>query len=1248
MRRSTRVAVAIVVVALFALLPAFSVGPARAPAPAAPVAPTTAAAVVSALSGPHPAITCPPPPYPIYAQENGIWPLTPSQRYQGICGYINTDEVHAALFSSQPRSGERFTTTMTLPLDGVQPQANAYLQSWVGMVVKGDRFSQWGQSYAAVYFVPTGAGVGLTYATSFHIFSLINASYYAGGVCPATNLTWNGSFFCESDDYNPTGSATVGGSLPAGDRLSVTFAGDKSSTTGLSVWVNDSTNPLDSLYYVLNSTDTGGFAFEPYFNASCPDFCILNWSMAVGEGMGFSLCPLGPSAFAVCDSYNSTIWQGTHPPEYGIPHFYESSGYTGDFYYFAPVSDSGVCNFILGVTANCNNNAVFGGNGFYPWFTYNGSELDFGSNWTWTTQNWGGASFELLSTANLHDIVPLYFYQTTNDSRDGFIDRGRALNVTAWVQDLGTISSVYLNYQVNGGAIKSIPMVKVNGSSSSANYTAEIPVGADGWVNYTLNATNHAGAVVDQPLSGSYHIQRGPLPTFRVGVTIPYPVCGGSTIGGVSYANNSTVSLNPGYYTLFAHACYPYVFQRWVTTRGLTATPTTNVTAILGVSSSGTLSAYWAYVRPWDVLTAYTSPTSCGQVILNGSYLTNGQQPPSPLLDQYNYSLSYLGCAGDSFAGWTFTGNLSILGGASNTWNIEPFSNGTITANFVTTSSADSVLFYTNPVNCGGIAVNGVGYVSGTGLSLLPGSYPIAPDPCYHYGFRPPWVTTGGVSVSGSTMTVSNGGSVTENYYVLTMVTVQISGCGTAFWDTNRVINNAQFAVANNSTHVVAGTPCPGWYLFTISGAIGVSVVGSVATVNASGIVYYTFIHGSQSQVVAFLTDPTGCGAIVFNGVAFFNSNFTYVPPGTVATITAAPCVGYGFLSWVTYGGIQILGQTAWLNGSGAIQAIFQPQATLYVYTSPGTCGSLVIANTSYTTGAILTLTEFKTYPIAPKPCAGYGFSNYVNSSGAQLPFGTSVGAQVVFLSSAAVLTAIYTPILYRVTIQISPANCGGVRLSSQNYGNGTVLSLSGGTYPITATPCTGDHLVRWTTTSNLTVTNTTLWVNGSGTLGALYQPVPPSVTLAPPGSAFAGLAVLFTATVAVPVPPYNYSYAWSFGDGSTGTTTPVSFTSHTYANPGSYVVTVSVTDPYGRTANASGTVLIVPPTTSSVTGLPPTTLAALAVAVIVVLAVIVVGLRMRAASPAAEGPASPMPPPRPPDADLAETTATDVEPPKP
>jgi PKD repeat protein len=85
---------------------------------------------------------------------------------------------------------------------------------------------------------------------------------------------------------------------------------------------------------------------------------------------------------------------------------------------------------------------------------------------------------------------------------------------------------------------------------------------------------------------------------------------------------------------------------------------------------------------------------------------------------------------------------------------------------------------------------------------------------------------------------------------------------------------------------------------------------------------------------------------------------------------------------------------------------------------------------------------------------------------------------------------------------------------------------------------------------------------------------LPPSVTVANSFSGRAEWQVQFAAQGTDPGPfdAANLMYAWNFGDGTTGAGAAPT---HTYANPGTYSVTVTVTDPHGATASATTTASI-------------------------------------------------------------------------
>jgi len=779
----------VAILAIMALPSAWIGSPSAAPSAASTTAPspaTFAAPAVVVPATPHPAILCPIPPFPVWTEIgnfNPVYPIVPNQIPQVPCGKISIDEVHATFSSPTAGSGERWTMPIHVPVDGATYQENMYPQFYVGMVVSGDTLAEWRQALAEVVFQPQGGPV-TTYTASVHVVALQNASHQ-GGSCGGSQMTiaWNDSFYCVLDDVASDISSV---SIPAGDWINVTFAGNKSQSSGLDVWVNDTSSPADDLATVLDATTTGTDTFEPFYNAACTDTCTLQWSVnsGTGLGVGFTMCPFSAAVGQACNSYNDTRYNGTHPVEFGIPHFWTGSTYNGDYRYFSPQSTSGVCNGAAasGTLAFCNNEDVAGGDGYYPSFSYNGSELDYGVSRTWTTQDWGGTVFELLSTGAPNDLTPFYFYTIANDSRAGFVGPGGAINVTTHLQDLGNVGYAGVSYRVNGGGPTLIGMTRKSGTLNDGNWTAEIPSGPNGWVNYTINATNNASAQIASP-SGSttYHIQRGPLPTFSIQIATSLGTCGGVELGGTLYADGAVVLLQPGTYPILGVGCYPWVFSSWTLSPGITVAPKGAFNGFVTISAAGTIRETWKYVRPLDTITLFTNPVLCGQILLNGTpYSPPGTGSPVQILNDTNYSLGETGCGSYSFSGWTASSNLTILG-----TNLLLSGNGTLTASYLPSSSSFTIIFSTNPTTCGGILFQGAGYTNGESLAAVAGTYAIAPDPCYHWGFLS-WGTSGSsLSIANGELTVTVSGTITETNHVLTIVTfvTSPSWCGTITFD---------------------------------------------------------------------------------------------------------------------------------------------------------------------------------------------------------------------------------------------------------------------------------------------------------------------------------------------------------------------------------------------------------------------------------------------------------------------------------
>src|SRR5579875_60147 len=413
------------------------------PASATPGRPSTPTATGGALLGGSPQKSSPPPPtticptgYPSFGSlpgpGDGILPVDPNFYSQAPCPLIQQDEIHASLYSSVSGSAARWTIPWTLPAGGPVDIGNLSYGFYVGMVGGGDNRSAWNQSYLEVAAAPILSAAGhFTYNFSVAVLSFANASSFSGGGCitPSLNLSWNDSYFCEWDDLLGNNPLTLDSAATPGATYNLTFAGTPRGTTGLDIWWNDT--PLSqSQFLQLNATTTGTVAFEPAYSASCDGACNLEWALPYGLGFGLSPCPASTQVYPVCNTYNGTAWGGAPPIGFGIPLFWNGTGYGGNYRYLAPLSASGVCNpsppsgVIVG---NCFDYTNYGGTGFYPFDSLNATGINLGGSYPWTLDAFGGASLQYAASAAAHDLTPLALRSLTDSSRAGFLGPGPRL-----------------------------------------------------------------------------------------------------------------------------------------------------------------------------------------------------------------------------------------------------------------------------------------------------------------------------------------------------------------------------------------------------------------------------------------------------------------------------------------------------------------------------------------------------------------------------------------------------------------------------------------------------------------------------------------------------------------------------------------------------------------------------------------------------------------------------------------------------
>ncbi len=1223
-----------------------------APAAAAHPAGSTSVAGSAATSAPA-AARLPPPAsincqmdQPVYTPWGGttswtMMPPLPEIYYQSPCqiadpvsptlgGFGLHDEVHGTYSSSIPTSGGRVRVPIVLPNDSANLDISTLYNDFnVAMVVSGDTSSVDNQSLAEVYLIPSLSG-GSTGYTYFAVAAVWSLRLTTGTSCNGQFLTWNNSYACEQQllgGSGGTGDLLLSG-IEGGDLVNVTFVGTPLSLSqGLTIYVNDSAQGLSN-HVTLDSATTGGPTLAPAFDASCAIDCFLNWSQGTfGLSFGADLCAQ-PYYSPSCNSYDGTESALADPVTLPPPEFWNGTNYSGEYSVLATSSLSGDCQ---GSNVGCTTDAM---TGFYPDFSFNGTVLNFGSEPPWEIEDFGGPGEQFETSGTATDFNPEWILGVTNDSAGSYVAGSDPITVRANVAALGNFTGLNVSYILANGQTGNSTMSRIGGSASYGNWSGQVPGGGGpGLVTFRVWATDRAGAIVRAPNAGEYRVTRvATLPTFSVGIVTSPAGCGGIYLNGTFYTSGETAAIEPGTYPLVAELCYPYIFGEWTTTKG--ASTTGAATGTITITSDTNVTGVWTYIRPHDTVNLAFSNDLCGTIDLNGTAYAGGPATIS-LLNWGNYSIRATACGGYGFSGWkvedtnapTKYANLTILGD-----NLLVLGNGTITLTVIALSGAVTVTLLSFPGDCGGILIGSAAYTNDTDLYLASDTaYPIHQDPCAHYGFVQ-FNVSAGITVGSGLLTATTSGTVLEENYHLTEVLLQTApaNCGAINFDGVLYTDGTLLNLTANTYHTAFAVACttPLYHFVGFSVAGGVTVVGNNVTVNSSGNLTANFQPGPPTTWLGFETSPTGCGGILFEGKEYVDSNYTYVSPYTVYTITGVPCAGFGFVGWYVTGGVTIVGTSAYVNSSGSARAIFHPLEPVSLFTSPASCGSIGLNGVTYTNGAVAQLPVEYAMPLSATPCAGYGLVEWKNSSDGLI--GSDPGTLTIL--AATYLTAVFAPLHYAVEIGISPAACGGLLIGGAVYYNDSTLDLLAGVYPVAAQPCTGYWVANATTTGGVAINGTDLTVSGSGALAITFGPVPPTLTLSAPGGEFVGYPVALSAHIAVPVPPFDYTYHWAFGDGATQSTAG-NLTSHAYAAAGVYVVKVTVVDPFGREANATVDVTITAVSPLSKYDLTLTDWGII-VGTIVLVAVLVLVGRRRDRPPAGEttpeagGPAAPSLPP--------------------
>lgn len=243
---------------------------------------------------------------------------------------------------------------------------------------------------------------------------------------------------------------------------------------------------------------------------------------------------------------------------------------------------------------------------------------------------------------------------------------------------------------------------------------------------------------------------------------------------------------------------------------------------------------------------------------------------------------------------------------------------------------------------------------------------------------------------------------------------------------------------ASGETHsqgtslTLTAIPAPGYEFIEWSGdASGTDATMTIAMTSEKEVVAnFAAVRYSLSVTVS----PTAGGSVSPTGGTFDS--------GSVVTLTATPAPGYQFVSWS--GDASGTGQTVELpmNSDKSVIANFgTTRHNLSVTVTPSGSGTVNPSGGMYESYTLLALTA--------TPAPGFRFGSWSGDA-----FGTSPTIGVT-MDSNKNITAIFTPIQYRLSVAVSPTQGGAVSPAPGAYDAGTAVTL-------TATPSTCYEFATW------------------------------------------------------------------------------------------------------------------------------------------------------------------------------------------
>ncbi len=1173
------------------------------------------------------------PPAPCYA----VSPATVGQAIlPGSC--VGHDEPTIGFYSISPGSGGNATWNGTLPTDvsTTQNQSSLYATAFFGLVA-ADSAAWLGQCYVELQLYPD--------------FSWTDPSTSTAGAWSGAVVGWQvdpTSGDVDTCFYEPLWLNGLSGDgyfqMTQGDSFSFVATGWPSDPSGETFSLTDLTSGNATSATLYNAT--GGFPLDPaYPTNSVPGALLWSTGGQLPLSFGFEIgragnpsgvsnntyngCNPGPNAptpgnHAVpCASYNPVAWiNDTQVPwSLSLPTFFNAGGRSVPSQVDL-ASSVGGNTVITNESGGTCTNRIGSAYCTYPWFGYSCTPAGYtfgATDYASESNDFGeGAQFPTSSTLNLLGL-PTYLPAANSQPNCG------AANYT-------------VSIGLSGGSGGSVDFL-------SELFTGSGSVSGVGAGDYSLLATPPSGAgFLGWTVSGSVAIvgpATSPSATLRVAgagsVTADFTatpaltsVFFNSTTAGSSvvvapgseFGNQTgfatvpvggSVALAPGVYGIQAGPAAGTAFASFDVTSGAAAavlSARSEPVTWLTVTGAGTTAT---------VTVSYTTTVGGVSVLLtgdgNGTVSLNGQTfPYSPSIGESQGTVA-LGAGtfaavanpapGWVFVAWSFTPG-TILTDFNESTNVTfPAGIATLTATF-----AAAVTLIVTPLT-GGDAAFGLGapVANGTTVYLVRGEYALNAVPNGYFGFshwtassvHALWILKTSYPITH--VWVNDTGSVTVSYVSVANVSITFHNVPAS--GGSIVFNYLPYSgtTASNTTlgvgeYLLVPQPAAGFTfshwnvtdppLSLASGILTVSGGGGVVTATYTTIGYpITFVGGLGSTAAKAVVD----------GITIGSGQTASVPSGTYP-LNIQLATDTSFLKWINTGKIYVQNRglattNLTVQGAGTLAALIAPFAITGLNATPpfadvgvGVTFTAVVGGVAPTTyvwhGLPTGCTPANENPIACTPTVAGTYSVYVTASGILgLPvksptLGYAVGDRPVvsgFSASRSVLdvgmsteltvdTAGGTPPLSFAYAGL-PTGCTGT--------NSSTLNCTPTAQGVSTVEVTVSDLVGINATANLTLTvNPTLTVTS---LIANRAAVTQGIPFALATNASGGSPSLSYAYTGLPASCLSL-------DRATLGCTP--------GSPGTYAITVNVTDAAGAYGLAATSVLVNPLPTVTGSGVAP------------------------------------------------------------